>query len=54
MTYSEVIEALEKVKESFKWDALEKKAAGELPTTKGGYYRVGDVAIKIAKITELP
>ena len=57
MTLQEVIEALERVKEEFEKNAKhdDNYTRGYSPReeVKGGYYRVGNVAIKIAEITEL-
>ncbi len=47
MTVDEVIKALDKVKEQYYH--LKSVDKG----TKGDYFRVGNVAIKIAEITEL-
>lgn len=56
MTLQEVIEALERVKEEFKKKGEDIEYISRVnlnKETKGGYYRVGNIAIKIAEITEL-
>jgi hypothetical protein len=49
MTYVEAIEALTKVRNKLITDNL----LDDSCYTKGGYFRVGNVAIKIAEITEI-
>lgn len=60
MTIQEVIDALERVKAEFdgqlsKFDSQTDFLAGYVDhqKTKGGYFRVGNIAIKISEITEL-
>ena len=63
MKIDDVMAALERVREEFGLMAVEAKnaeianteerRAGMFHFTKGGYFRVGNVAIKIAEITEL-
>ena len=53
MTINEVIDALERVKMEFNNKSYSRRMSKQGDETKGGYFRVGNVAIKIAEITEL-
>ncbi len=57
MTINEVIKALERVTEEYRKReyryALEHTGGELIVMTKGGYYRVGNIAVKIAEITEI-
>ncbi len=52
MTYDEVIDALTKVRSVVDANKPPDREY-DRQKTKGGYYRVGNVAIKIAEITEV-
>lgn len=53
MTYEQVIEALDKIKKAYEDDVAKYPEYGIEASAKGGYYRVGNVAIKIAEIQEV-
>jgi len=55
MTLQEVIDALQRVQDEFEKKTEYNKDSEPISTqkTKGGYFRVGNIAIKIAEITEL-
>lgn len=52
MTKGEVVAALDKIKREIIKDSINDQEYS-LSKTKGGYFRVGNVAIKIAEITDL-
>ncbi len=54
MTVDDVIAALEKVKRQYELQRQDAAQQSGMPAkTKGGYFRVWNIAIKIAEVTEL-
>lgn len=53
MNIQEVIDALERVKQELINSTYSDRYASVHDETKGGYFRVGNVCIKIAEVTEL-